>query len=91
MEISITRMSQNGQIVIPAEIRKDAKIKPRTKFLVFNDEGEILLKPIKEGMLMEEISLISRIESSEREIEEGRVVRADSKMSVKEIDDLLMS
>jgi len=91
MEISITKISQNGQIVIPVEIRKDAKIKPRTKFLVFNDEGEILLKPIKEGMLREEIDLISRIEKSEREIEEGRVVRADTKMSVKEIDDLLMA
>ncbi|MCD6495660.1 MAG: AbrB/MazE/SpoVT family DNA-binding domain-containing protein [Candidatus Aenigmarchaeota archaeon] len=88
MEVSITRMSQNGQVVIPAEVRRDANIKPRAKFLVFNENGDILLKPIKEDMLREDIR---RLERSEKDVEEGRVVKADSRMTVKEIDDLLLS
>jgi len=90
MEVSITKMSSNGQVVIPAEIRSDAKIKPKTKFLIFNEDGEILLKPIREDMLREEIELLSRIERSESEIREGKGIKADTKMSVKEIDDLLI-
>ncbi len=89
MEVSITRISSNGQIVIPAEIRRDAKIKPKERFLIFNEDGEILLKPIRENMLRKEIDLISRIERSEMEIREGKAVKADTRMSLKKIDDLL--
>jgi len=47
MEVAITKISQNGQVVIPSEIRKDAGIKPSTKFIVFSENGNILLKQIK--------------------------------------------
>ena len=90
MEVSITKMSRNGQVVIPAEIRRDAGLKSKTKFLVFNEDGNIMLKIINEDMLRGEIDLINRIEKSEREVKEGKAVKADTKMPVKEIDDLLM-
>ena len=90
MEVSITKMSQNGQVVIPAEIRRESNIKPQTKFLIFNENGNILLKRINEKMLREEMDLITRIEESETAIREGRTVKADSKMSLEEIDDLLL-
>lgn len=35
--------------------------------------------------------LLNRIQKSEKEIKEGKFVRADTKMSVKEIDKLLMA
>ena len=46
MEVAITKMSQNGQVVIPSEVRKDAGVKPSTQFLVFNEDENILLKQI---------------------------------------------
>tara|TARA_Y100000310_G_C20610398_1_gene777707 strand:+ start:1022 stop:1279 length:258 start_codon:yes stop_codon:yes gene_type:complete len=56
MEVSITKISKNGQVVIPSEIRKEAKIKPFTKFLVFNDKkGNIFLKRIKRDRLLEDV------------------------------------
>jgi len=91
MEVAITKMSQNGQVVIPVEIRKDAHIKPLSKFLVFNRNGEITLKPLKKEELGEDPELIEMVEESEKQIERREVVKANSKMSVKEIDDLLMS
>lgn len=91
MEVSITKMSQNGQVVIPSEIRRDAGIGPSTKFLVFNQGGNILLKQIKKEKLAEDIKLINKIIKSEEQIRKGRYVKADTKMKDKEIDDILMS
>ena len=90
MEVAITKMSENGQVVIPAEIRRDAKIKPSTKFLVFNEGGNILLKMIRKESLAGDMHLLEMIERSEEQIKAGKFTRADTSMSDQEIDDLLM-
>ena len=91
MEVSITKLSKNGQVVIPAEIRKDAGIRPSTKFLVFNEGGNILLKMIRKETLARDIHLIEAIERSEEQISSSKAVKADTSMSDEEIDDLLMA
>lgn len=91
MEVAITKISQNGQVVIPSEIRKDAGIKPSTKFIVFNEDGNIMLKQIKKEALRNDIMLIDSIRRSEKDITRGRVTKADTSMSDEEIDDLLMA
>jgi len=91
MEISITKMSENGQVVIPAEVRKDAGLKPSTKFIVFNEGGNILLKTIKKESLLRDMKLMEAIERSEEQIKQGKFVKADTSMDEEEIDDLLMS
>ena len=90
MEVSITKMSQNGQIVIPSEIRKDAGIEPLTKFIVFNENGNILLKKIRKESLSKDMELIEKIQRSEEQIKNKDFIKADTKMSDKEIDDLLI-
>ena len=91
MEIAITKMSENGQVVIPAEVRKDAGLKPSTKFIVFNEGGNIMLKTIKKESLLRDMKLMEAIERSEEQIRQGKFVKADTSMSDEEIDDLLMS
>ncbi len=90
MEVAITKISQNGQIVIPSDIRKDAGIKPSTKFMVFNEDGNIMLKQIRKEALREDMMLIEKIRRSEEQTKKGKVVKADTGMSDEEIDDLLM-
>ena len=90
MEVSITKMSKNGQVVIPAEIRKDAGIKPSTKFLVFNEGGNILLKMIRKEALANDLHLLEKIGRSEEQIKAGKFIKGDTVMSDEEIDDLLM-
>lgn len=90
MSIEITKMSQNGQIVIPSEIRKSADLKPSTQFLVINQNGNILLKKVKEEEIIEDLELLKKLEQSEKELEEGKGIELDSKMSPKEIDKILM-
>ncbi len=84
MEVSITKMSENGQVVIPAEVRKDAGIKPSTKFLVFNEGGNILLKRISKE------TLLKSIQRSEEQIKKGKFVKANTSMKDEDIDNLLM-
>lgn len=90
MEISITKISSNGQIVIPAEIRRDAGIKPSTQFLVFNEDGNILLKQIHKEILHKDFKLVEKLQKSEAQIKSGKTLRASTKMHDEEIDDLLM-
>jgi len=91
MEISMTKLSENGQVVIPAEVRRDAGLKPSTKFIVFNEGGNILLKVIRKETLAKDIKLIEAIERSEEQISSGKSVKANTSMADKEIDDLLMT
>lgn len=91
MEISITKISPNGQIVIPAEIRKDAKIKTSTKFLIFNQGGNIMLKQLNKEKMIEEMELIEKINRAEEQIKKGKSTKVDSRMSAEEIDRILMS
>ena len=90
MEVSITKMSENGQVVIPADIRKDAGIGPSTKFIVFNHGGNILLKQMKKESLTKDMELIEKINRSETQISTGKFSKANTKMKDEEIDDLLM-
>ena len=90
MAIAITKMSRNGQIVIPAEIRKDAGIKPATQFLVFNQDGNITLKKMTEQQLKEEIKFMASLERSERQIKNGEYTTVDADISFEEFDKLMM-
>ena len=84
MEVAITKLSENGQVVIPAEVRRDAGLKVSTKFLVFNEGGNIFLKVINKDELMK------KIKKSEEEIKKGHFVKADTSNSDEDIDNLLM-
>ena len=91
MEISLTKMSPNGQIVIPANVRKIAGLGANSQFLVFNQDGNILLKQVRRESLQKDMELIERLQLSENQVKYGKVTKANSKMSGKEIDDLLMN
>ncbi len=90
MEISLTKLSPNGQVVIPSEIRKEAGLTPSTKFLVFNEGGNILLKQIRPETLRKDMKLIEQIQIIEEQIAKGNIIKANTNMSDEEIDDLLM-
>ncbi|MFC1723366.1 AbrB/MazE/SpoVT family DNA-binding domain-containing protein [Nanoarchaeota archaeon] len=85
MEVSITKMSQNGQVVIPSEIRKDAGLKPSAKFIIFNKGGNILLKQINKKALDQDMKLMQKIARAEKQIQQGKYTRVSTKMSTKEI------
>lgn len=91
MEVAITKISKNGQLVIPSEIRRDAGIKPSMKFIVFNQKGNILLKQIRKETLIRDIKLIEKIQVAEEQIKKGKFIKANTSMDDEEVDDLLMA
>ncbi len=90
MEVAVTRMAQNGQVVIPMEVRKESGVKPNEKFIVYFNGQDILLKPIEKDKFLEEMELLTRIKIAEDEVKNGKVTIVNSKMSEKRIDRLLM-
>ena len=50
MELSITRLSSKGQVVIPKELRKEAKLKAGEKLLVYGDKDTIVLKKVSSSV-----------------------------------------
>ena len=60
-ETEITTMSKKGQIVIPQKIRKNLKIKPRTKFAVYAKNDMIIMKAFEVPNLEKEWSEIFSI------------------------------
>ncbi len=89
MEVAITKIAQNGQVVIPAEIRRKARIKSAGKFIIYYNGSEIRLKPIENNRFMEEMELLSRIRMAEDDVKAGRVTIGDSGMATKDLIALL--
>ena len=46
-EPEITTMSEKGQVVIPQEIRKQLGIKPKTRFIVFAINKNIVMRKLE--------------------------------------------
>ena len=51
MTVAFSRMSRNGQVVVPADVRRSAGVSAGAKFLVFDRGGSIVLQPIDERAL----------------------------------------
>ena len=70
MEVSITKISPNGQIVISAEIRRALDISPSDKFLVIGEDDSIILKKLKKESLKKEFeALLSEFGEKFKEME----------------------
>ena len=46
-EPEVTTISEKGQVVIPQSIRKELRIKPKNKFLVYGRGNTIILKKLE--------------------------------------------
>lgn len=60
-ETEVTTMSKKGQVVIPQKIRKNLKIKPRTKFAVYAKNDTIIMKAFEVPDLEKEWSEVFSI------------------------------
>ena len=58
MEVSITTISRNGQIVIPLAVRKALGIGPSEKFLVISEGETIILRRLQKERLRHEFEAI---------------------------------
>jgi AbrB family looped-hinge helix DNA binding protein len=47
MQVELTRISEKGQVVIPSSLRKEMGIRKSDQFLVFGEDGTVILKKIE--------------------------------------------
>ncbi|MDT8380461.1 MAG: AbrB/MazE/SpoVT family DNA-binding domain-containing protein [Desulfotignum sp.] len=59
-DISTTKMSSKGQVVIPENIRKKMNLKPGAQFVVVGDKDVVILKNISPPSLEDFDALISK-------------------------------
>jgi AbrB family looped-hinge helix DNA binding protein len=59
-DISTTKMSSKGQVVIPENIRKRLNLKPGAQFVVVGDKDVVILKNISPPSLEDFDVLISK-------------------------------
>lgn len=76
--ISITRMSSKGQIVIPAEMRKG--IKEGEKLVIIENKGKLILKKASkvDENFQEDLEFARRTEEAWKRIEAGQYISMDS-------------
>lgn len=74
IDVSITKMSSKGQVVIPVEMRKG--FRKGEKLLIINDSGRIILKKASDlnKNLKEDLEFARRTEEAWKRIEEGKGV-----------------
>ena len=77
--ISITKMSSKGQIVIPQEMRED--IKEGDKLVIIKNDGQLILKKMEDfdKNLKEDLEFAKRTEEAWKRYDRGEFVSMDSK------------
>ncbi|MDO8537557.1 MAG: AbrB/MazE/SpoVT family DNA-binding domain-containing protein [archaeon] len=50
LEVSMTKVSSKGQVVIPQELREEANLKEGQKLLAYGDKDTIVLKKIDSSL-----------------------------------------
>jgi len=58
--VSTTKMSSKGQVVIPENIRKNLNLKAGAQFIVIGDKGVVILKSITPPSIEEFDELITK-------------------------------
>jgi len=83
--ISITKMSSKGQVVIPREMREG--IEEGDKMVVIKNDGQIILKKMEDfdKNLKEDLEFAKRTEEAWREIDAGKGIKTSVKDFLKEM------
>ena len=85
MDVAITKISSKGQIVIPAEMRKDFQEGDKI-LLIQTDEQLIIKKASKlDKALKADLEFARRTEEAWKRIEEGKGIRMDFDDFLKEM------
>ena len=72
--VSTTKMSSKGQVVIPENIRRNLNLKAGAQFIVIGDKGVVILKSITPPSIEEFDELITKARHDGKKAE---IIKAD--------------
>lgn len=86
VEISVTKMSSKGQIVIPIEIREN--IKEGDKLILIRNKDQIIIKKADkfDKNIKEDLEFAKRTEEAYKRIESGEYISIDSENLFEEME-----
>lgn len=82
MEVELARISEKGQIVIPASLRKEMKIEKSDQFLIFGEDSTIVLKKVEKPAMSK--SLAELTAPLQKVVAKSGFTREDLKKVIKE-------
>jgi AbrB family looped-hinge helix DNA binding protein len=65
--LSTTKMSSKGQVIIPEDIRKHLNLKVGSQFVVMGEDGVVILKAIEAPSMQDFDALISEARKQARQ------------------------
>jgi len=71
-ELSTTRLSSKGQVVIPEDVREKLGLKPGDQFVVFGEGDVVILKTISRPSMKEFDGLVEKVRSQARKVRAKR-------------------
>jgi AbrB family looped-hinge helix DNA binding protein len=80
--ISTTRLSSKGQVVIPEDVRKDLGLEPGAQFVVMGEGDVVILKRIEAPDRREFLALAAKVR---RQARRAGIKRSDVKEAVKSV------
>lgn len=83
MEVEIAKVSEKGQIVIPSLIRKEMGVKKSDQFLVFGEDGTIILKKIEKPSMKKTFDEIAA--PIRKAVKEAGITRKDLEKEIKAV------
>ena len=88
MDVEIVRISSKGQFVLPLSIRKKFKINKGEKLMVVENEGTVVMRPIKQmgADVDDEIYMMQRAARAWDEIEKGSFKKMPKTKFLKELE-----
>ena len=60
MQVELTRISEKGQVVIPSALRKEMGIKKSDQFMIFGEDGTVILKKIEKPAIKKTFDQITK-------------------------------
>ncbi|MFH0869336.1 MAG: AbrB/MazE/SpoVT family DNA-binding domain-containing protein [archaeon] len=86
MEIAITKMSSKGQVVVPAEMRRDIK-EGEKMIIIKTEEGQIIMKKATEmdEKLKDDIIFAKRTEAAIKRYERGEFTSSSAEDFLKQL------
>ncbi len=82
MQVELTRISEKGQVVIPSSLRKEMGIKKSDQFMVFGEDGTVILKKIELGAIKRTFDEISK--PLQKAAKQAGLTRDDLKKAIKD-------
>ena len=83
MQVELTRISEKGQVVIPSPLRKEMGIRKSDQFLIFGENGTVILKKIEKPAIKKTFDEIAKpLQKAAKHVE---LTKADLKNAINEV------